>query len=406
MTERTPPGSNGRSRVRVAVISSVHRWNDTRIFIKQAASLAANGFDVTLAAIGDQGAPFEASGVRVVPLPRRRRMLRWITWCSILRIVLAQRAQVVHAHDPELIPLAVLLKLTGRHAICDIHENIAEQVLHKEWIPRFFRVPLSRLLKAAQRSLPRLVDAVILAEDSYVRDYPLRANVSVLRNFPLLPPGVKQEYPTEKFRLIYVGDVRGVRGIREYILMTHRLAERGVPVELRIVGSFADQAEEQRMRELVRQLGLEPRVTFAGRRPPEEIPALVRESDIGLALLHPIGNYRESYPTKMFEYMAAGIPVIASNFELWATVLVPNQCGKVVDPLDVDAAAAAALEYWTEPGLRERHGRNGRAAVMRQYHWGVEAPHLIGLYTALIRREGYGDVRLVSAPTSPTDRVA
>jgi glycosyltransferase involved in cell wall biosynthesis len=394
------------ARVRVAVVSSVHRWNDTRIFVKQAASLAANGYDVTLAAIGDQGSPFEASGVRVVPLPRRRRALRWLTWLSILRIVVSQRAKIVHAHDPELIPLVLLLKLTGRFAICDIHENVAEQVLHKEWIPRLCRVPLSRLLKGVQRSLPRMADAVILAEDSYVRDYPARANVSVIRNFPLLPPGSKQDYRSDTFGLIYVGDVRGVRGIREYVTITQRLVERGVPAQLRIVGSFADREEERQTHELVRQLGLEQRVVFAGRRPPEEIPVLVQQSDLGLALLHPIGNYRESYPTKMFEYMAAGIPVIASNFALWRDVLVPNECGKVVDPLNVEEAAAAALEYWTRPDLRERHGQNGRAAVLRRYHWGVEAPHLLRVYAALAGGEGYDHAGVISAPTSTPDRVS
>src|SRR6185437_15970740 len=105
---------------------------------------------------------------------------RWLTWVAILRQVIAARAAIVHVHDPELIPLALLLRLTGRRAICDIHENVSEQVLHKEWIPRWLRRPLSRALKVMQRALPSLADAVILAEDSYQRDYPRAANVSVL----------------------------------------------------------------------------------------------------------------------------------------------------------------------------------------------------------------------------------
>jgi glycosyltransferase involved in cell wall biosynthesis len=367
-------------RVRVAIVSSVHRWNDTRIFVKQAASLAANGYDVTLAAIGDLPLPFDASGVHVVPLPRRRRALRWITWLSILRIVLAERAEVVHAHDPELIPLVLLLKLTGRKAVCDIHENVAEQVLHKEWIPRFCRVPLSRALKLAQRWLPRAADAVLLAEDSYVRDFPQVANVSVVRNFPLLRPHCKRDYRTHTLRMIYVGDVRRVRGIREYVAITDQLAKRGIPVELLIVGSFADPDEERQTKDLVQRLGLEKRVKFLGRRPPEDIPALVEKCDVGLALLHPIGNYRESYPTKMFEYMAAGVPVIASRFALWKSVLVGNDCGRVVDPLNVEEATWAVIDYWESRELRERHGRNGRSAVVGRYHWGVEVPRLLAVY--------------------------
>jgi glycosyltransferase involved in cell wall biosynthesis len=400
-TGAAPDPSSRARRVRVAVISSVHRWNDTRIFVKQAATLAANGYDVTLVAIGDQPSPFEASGVQVVPLPRRRRALRWITWLSILRIVLARRTDVVHAHDPELIPLVLLLKLTGRKAVCDIHENVAEQVLHKEWIPRFCRVPLSRLLKRAQQWLPRWADAVLLAEDSYVRDFPQVPNVSVVRNFPLLPPHFKRDYRTHTFRMIYVGDVRRVRGIREYVAIADRLAKRGVPVELRIVGSFADPNEERQTRDLVQQLGLEKRVLFLGRRPPEQVAALVECCDVGLALLHPIGNYRESYPTKMFEYMAAGVPVIASRFALWESVLVGNDCGRVVEPLDVEEATNAAIEYWESRELRERHGQNGRSAVVGHYHWGVEATQLMAVYAALSRTTPLMDSTLVSDSSTP-----
>src|SRR5207247_4214560 len=184
---------------------------------------------------------------------------------------------------------------------------------------------------------------------------------------------------------IYVGDVTNVRGIREYIVITDRLSRRGIPVELWVVGSFADSDEEKQISLLVQRLGLEKKVRFLGRRPPEDIPALVEACDVGLALLHPIGNYRESYPTKMFEYMAAGLPVVASRFALWESVLVGNDCGRVVDPLNVGDATRAVLEYWVSPELRERHGRNGRLAAAERYHWGLEVPKLIAVYAALSR---------------------
>ncbi len=374
-----------QGKPRVAVISSVHRWNDTRIFVKQACSLAASGYDVVLAAVGDQGKRFEASGVRVCPLVRRRRALRWISWLSILRIALKERVDVVHAHDPELFPLAILLRLTGCKAICDVHENVSEQILYKEWLSRPVRRPLSRLLRLAQRRLPSLCDAVILAEDSYAAAFPSTANVSIVRNFPMLPPRCKEDYSTDRMRLIYVGDVRGVRGIREYVAITGAIASQGIGVELRVVGSFADPAEERDVRAEVRQAGLTDRVIFMGRRPPEEIPDLLLQGDVGLALLHPIGNYRESYPTKMFEYMAAGLPVVASQFPLWERVLVGNDCGRVVDPLDVRQASDALLEYWHSPELRERQGRNGRAAVIRQFNWSVEAAQLQRVYGEVLR---------------------
>lgn len=202
--------ADGR-RARVAVVSSVHRWNDTRIYIKQAASLVQAGYDVVLTAVGAQRSEFESLGMRVHTLPRRRRALRWINWLSILRLIIVERAAIVHAHDPELFPLVLLLRLVGRKAICDVHEDVSQQVLHKEWVPAFLRGGLSKIITIGQRWLPSLADAVILAEDSYQRSFPAGANVSVIRNFPLLPPGFKQDYRCTVLRMIYVGDVRRLR---------------------------------------------------------------------------------------------------------------------------------------------------------------------------------------------------
>jgi glycosyltransferase involved in cell wall biosynthesis len=183
--------------------------------------------------------------------------------------------------------------------------------------------------------------------------------------------------------MVYVGDVRRVRGIATYVAITRRLGECGVRAELRVVGSFADPNEELQIKAEVDRLAIGDRVAFLGRRPPEDIPGLVEGSDVGLALLHPIGNYRESYPTKMFEYMMAGVPVVASRFALWEEVVVGNDCGRVVDPLDVEEATALLCEYAASRELRERHGRNGRTAVLQRYHWGLEAPHLLRVYRRL-----------------------
>ena len=372
--------------IRVGLVSSVHRWNDTRIFLKEAVSLAKKGYDVIVVGIGIEKSPFKSSGVRVYALPRRIRPLRFMTWLSIIRIIIVERLSVIHAHDPEFFLPALLMKLINLRVVLDIHENFAEQILYKEWIPNTIRCPFSKVFRVMQRLLPRLADAVILAEDSYRRDFPIGNNVSVIRNFPELLPQYKKNYRTKLVRMIYVGDVRKVRGIGEYVAIIQRITSRGLPVELRVVGSFADPNEEQQIRTVVRQLDLEKKVTFYGRRPPTELPMMLEECDIGLALLHPIGNYRESYPTKMFEYMAAGLPVVASRFTLWENVLVGNDCGQVVDPLNIEEAAEAVYKYCNSEELRERHGRNGRMAVAKRYNWNLEIEQLYTIYGSLSSR--------------------
>jgi glycosyltransferase involved in cell wall biosynthesis len=372
------------SPLRVAQVSSVHRWNDTRVYLKETRSLMDAGYDVLLVAVAAEHQPFESTGVHVLPLPRRKRALRWLNGVAIARAVIRHRAHVVHAHDPELFPLLILLRLLGMRTICDVHENVPEQILHKEWIPRGMRELLSRMTRIGLRLLPRMVDAVVLAEDSYVQSFPATPNVTVVRNFPILSHTRKTDYKSSGLRMVYVGDVRIVRGIETYLRIAARLLEQSVAAELWIVGSFASKDEEARMHDLMQELKLTTaNVRWLGRRRPEEVPDLLCQCDIGLALLHPIGNYRESYPTKMFEYMAAGLPAVVSNFELWERVLAENNCGRVADPLDLDAATKVLSDYWNNPAMREEHGRNGRRAVEERYQWGMEARELLATYEAL-----------------------
>ena len=374
-----------RTPVRVAIVSSVHRWNDTRIYVKQAQSLRDAGFQVTLVAVSAKGETraFQAEGVIVHPLPRRRPLMRWLNWLAILRVLIRTRPALIHGHDPELFPLISLARIAGCRVVCDVHEDVAEQISHKEWIPRPLRRPLSALARFGQRSLPHLVDAVILAEDSYRRNFPPSQNIFVVRNFPLVPSVFKTDYVSTNLKLVYVGDVRIVRGVETYVRVTHSLVASGVPATLRVVGSFAIREEEEHIRQLIGRLGLNERVQLMGRQPPAALPSLICDCDVGLALLYPIGNYRESYPTKMFEYMGCGLPVVASDFELWANVLVPNDCGRVVDPLDVQRITEILSEYWRAPDVRRRQGTNGRRAVVDQYNWNVDLPTLLGVYEAI-----------------------
>jgi glycosyltransferase involved in cell wall biosynthesis len=369
--------------VRVAVVSSVHRWNDTRVYLKQAQSLAAAGYDTLLVAMDSQAKKFIVGALQVETLARHRRALRFLTWFEILVRVFRHRARIVHAHDPELFPQMALLRLFGKRVVCDVHEDLAQQILHKEWLPRVVRRPMSALARGLYRVLPRLVNGVVIAEDSYFPLFPPRPNVRLVRNFPFLPEVHRREYETERLRLVYVGDVRIVRGIRHYIQIVHALRQRGIEAELRVIGSFAAPAEEAAIIALIAELGVGDAIKLLGRRAPEEVPQLLAECDVGLTLLHPIGNYRESYPTKMFEYMAAGIPVISSNFPLWEAVVLPNDCGVSVDPLDVVAGTDAVERYARSVELRRRHGTNGRRAVAGKYQWSVEFATLRDLYAQL-----------------------
>ena len=100
----------------------------------------------------------------------------------------------------------------------------------------------------------------------------------------------------------------------------------------------------------------------------------------GIILDHPIDNYLDSYSTKMFEYMACGLPVVCSDFPLWERLVGDADCGVVVDPLDPPAVAAAIEQLWKDPDEARRLGENGRRAVLDRFNWEAEFVKLEALY--------------------------
>ncbi len=108
----------------------------------------------------------------------------------------------------------------------------------------------------------------------------------------------------------------------------------------------------------------------------------------GLVILHPLQNFKESLPIKMFEYMSAGIPVIASDFTLWSSIINESGSGLVVDPLDPEAIAEQIDALLSDPGLAQRMGQSGRKAVEERYNWKNEEKKLLAFYHDLLHSKG------------------
>lgn len=104
----------------------------------------------------------------------------------------------------------------------------------------------------------------------------------------------------------------------------------------------------------------------------------------GIVIDHPISNYLDSYSTKMFEYMACGIPVVCSDFPLWVRLVGDADCGVSVDPMDPQAAVKAVEALCRNPDEARRLGANGRRAIRERYNWENEFAKLDDLYRRLM----------------------
>lgn len=363
-------------------MTSAHPADDIRIFQKQCTSLAQLGYEVHLVAAGTLGS--ENKEVIHHRLPeagkqsRLRRMLfrAWRTW----RLASQTGAQLFHFHDPELLPYGLLLKLRGKTVVYDAHEDLPRDILTKTWIPAYLRTPLSQLAEWIENFIARRLDKVVAATPFICQRF-LKAgsNAIDIKNFPLVNKCNQEFIVTDKTpqlpAICYAGLISIPRGIVEIIQASARL-----PVRLILAGSFIDKQTE----EMVRSLPEWEQVDYRGPVSREEIARIYAESQAGLCLFHPLSAHIDSLPNKLFEYMSAGLPVIASNFSSWIPYVTQNQCGFCVDPLNVDAIIESIKWILNHPEERIVMGQRGVAAVETRYTWEAEAKSLDQTYQQIL----------------------
>jgi glycosyltransferase involved in cell wall biosynthesis len=369
--------------VKIVHITSAHPWNDIRIFHKMCRSLAASGDDVTLIAPRDDGVQEEVvNGVRVLGVCKRDGRFSRMT--STVRDVLAvaekQDADVFHFHDPEILLQAPrFARRTGKSVVYDAHEDVRNQVMSKPWLPAPSRAIVSRAVGMVEDYASRSISGAVAATPHIADRFAELPKSVVIQNFPMLAEfrDLKAPESPSLESFVYVGGMSAIRGAKE---MIDALALTRHAVHLDIAGSWSSQSERARC---MGSAGW-PRVVEHGQLKRKETCELLANAGCGFVLFHPVPNHIDAQPNKMFEYMAAGLPLICSNFPLWRMIVDEARCGLLVNPLD-PAAIAEAMDWIIDhPAEAHAMGERGRIAVQSRYNWESEFPKLRLFYESLM----------------------
>ncbi len=363
--------------IKVCHITTVHPSKDVRIFHKECTSLAGAGYEVYLLVLNASSEQANQVDIIGVNHPFSGRIDRIKNAPHIaLQHALAVNAAIYHFHDPEFLRVALDLKKAGKKVIYDVHEDVPRQILAKYWIPFVFRKMISVLFEKYENYVASKLDYIITATP-FIRDRFLRINKNTIdiNNYPKLDEFDLDIEPSfNSNQVCYIGGIEKVRGIHE---MVDALAF--CDAKLALAGKFSSAALEAE----VKQKATWNQVDFVGFLDRQAVQALLKKSMVGLVTLHPIINYIDALPVKMFEYMASGIPVIASHFPLWKNIIEEVSCGICVDPMNPKAIAEAMKKYIEHPDLARQHGANGKKAILEKYNWTIEEKKLINIYNQL-----------------------
>lgn len=368
--------------IKITHLSSAHPRYDTRIFVKMCVSLAKkSNYNVNLIIADGKGDEVN-NNVNIYDIGERTggrfsRMTKTVE--KVFEKAKKLDSDIYHLHDPELIPIGLKLKKLGKKVIFDAHEDLPKQILGKHYLNLFMKYALSKAFEIYEKITCKKFDYIITATP-YIKNKFLSINKNSIdiNNFPIIDELLNDiTWEEKEDKICYVGGIAEVRGIKEIVKAMADIKN----IKLILAGSFSEEEVEKEVKSYkewkkVEELG------FLNR---DGVLNVYKTSKAGLVTLHPLINYLDALPVKMFEYMAAGIPVISSDIPYWKNIIEENNCGLCVNPLDPKEIANAIKYIISNPIEAEQMGQNGKNAILTKYNWRIEEQKLYEVYGELIK---------------------
>jgi glycosyltransferase involved in cell wall biosynthesis len=370
-------------RYRIVHLTSAHPALDVRIFQKECRSLARAGYEVIV--LGNHESNDTVDAVRLQGLGKANGRIQRMTvkLTEMCRAAFAAEADLYHIHDPELLVVGLALRAAGKRVVYDIHEDLPRTVLLKAYVPTILRKPLLWIVERVENAAARHMSGLITATPALANRFgSVHRNTVVVNNFVMLDefiPSTMSEWKNRESAVAYYGGISEERGIQEMVAAMDLLPTT-LHLKLELGGWFYVKEQEA-------DLAAKPcwkHVNWHGELDRSGITSLLNKVRAGLVVLHPDEAYLTSLPTKLFEYMAAGIPVVASDFPLWRSIIEGAGCGLLVNPFKVQNIADAIEYLIRNPDEAEAMGQRGRRAAEQHFSWGNEERVLLSFYSSLL----------------------
>lgn len=378
---------------KACVVLSVHPYDDGRVFFKEIRSTLAAGYSVDLVSAKAPGAePFDFYGAKVIPVRGSYGRLGLpLSWWPLFRAAVATEADLYHIHDPDLLLVAWMLKVwTGRPVIHDIHEGNAQGFLVKAYLPRPLRWIAFCVMWMWETVFSRLIGNVVVVEPNNERRFlGLGCRTCRVENFAMREqfpdePGDPMDRPPS---VLFVGTLSKERGCLMIPEIADHLRRFRPGADIIVTDRWFDEDVRKRMGERIAELEVEDVVRFVPNVTLDKLPEYFREARLGLSLVEvtPVSLFQNF--TKLFEYMAGGLPIVANDHPNKRPYFEIADAGVLV-PYDAEAIAMAIAELMDDPVRLRAYAANGREGFLRHFNWEAAADSMMRFYAGLLDRKG------------------
>ena len=362
-------------------ITTVHQRFDSRIFYKECISLQKQFGNVTLIVADGKGNQ-NVQGIDIIDVGYEKSRIKRMIVCArrAVKKAISLNADIYHFHDSELLLFALKLRKYGK-VIFDSHEDFPKLMLQRPYLPKIFGKILFRVATFIEKNVYKRISGVVAATQNIGKkftDYG-ENNVVTVRNYPVIDfEKINEDNVKDNpvFTACYTGGLTAIRGVKEMILACEKADTR-----LILAGPFDDEAYFNDMKKLS---GWE-NVDYLGMLPHGKLKQRVYDkADIGLNMLLSAPNHTDSIPIKQLEYMAHGLPVVATrHIKFCVEVTDMTDCGILVTPENTEECAEVIKFLKENKQKRIEMGKNGKRAVQSKYNWNKEQENLIDLYMKL-----------------------
>lgn len=325
------------------------------------------------------------NGVTYLAAPRSAgRLQRFLKLPLLIWQVLRFRADIYHLHNPDTLPVALCLRLLGRKVVYDTHEDYSRRLQLRTWIPRLLRVPLGYLVSSFERCTSYFVNATLVTQEGQLTRFSSRTYL--LRNAPDLPQSRLERIQLHAnkisrsegtFYIVYVGGLSKARGLFAMLNALAGLNRKGFNVRLWLIGPDLEGCIDR-----ARAHHGWCHVEYLGLKPHDEALAYMMRADVGVAILSDTGDHRWARPSKLFEYMACGLPFVASDFQPWRD-FVSGKGGLWVRPDSAEELAHSLARLLTDEHARKQLGEQGMEFIKR-FNWSDESRVLLRVYKQIL----------------------
>ena len=337
-------------------------------------SLSLSGYNVSLL-VADGLGDSRNNNIDIIDVGSSHGRISRIIKSSIQMLIfcLKSKGYIFQLHDPELIPIGLILKACGKTVIFDSHEDYPKQILSKWYLNKRFRFLISKLYDIFEKQCCKYFDGIITPTDGLLEKFSqVHNSVIQIRNYPLYE-SLEFEHQARSNKLVYIGDITDVRGVLEMVKVLEHLPD---DIRLCLIGKFRD----PKLEIMARRMTGWSKVDYLGYVPFEKAKSHMRTAIAGLVLLSPTIAYKEALPVKLFDYMNLGIPVVATNIPLWETILGEGKCGFTVDPQNTPKIAEIINSLRNDHDLSNQMGKSGNQAIYQKYNWESQRVKLVELY--------------------------